>query len=343
MKKRLISGILTASMVMGLMTGAAAAVTADEATESRSGLKIGMTIPAVSSDFMAALGDLLKGYLEEQGHTVQFDSADGDVTKQITQVENDIQMGCDALVIWPVNGEGMAATVSNAVSQGIPVLAFANAIPGATANQVAADDYEMGYAQAELANDWINDTFADAGDGEVKVFVITASNTPQAVQRSEGMQQIAELNSKVNMITADVDWDSPNGSSALVENTLMTDPDVKVIMAPGGTVGVAANNFVMSANAQVEDKDHFAVFSVDETEEIDAAIAASAEGGSVLRGTISMGTFADTIADFAKAIQPYLDGGEMQQVDGQAFKLTPESFADSASEEAAPEAESAAE
>lgn len=341
MKKRLISAALTMSMVMGLTAGAASAVTADEATESRSGLKIGMTIPAVSSDFMAALGDLLSQYLEDQGHTVQFDSADGDVTKQIMQVENDIQMGCDALVIWPVNGEGMATTVASAVEQGIPVLAFANAIPGATANQVAADDGEMGLAEAELANDWINETFPDAGDGEVKVFVITASNTPQAVDRSEGMKKIAEMNSKVNMITADVDWDSPSGSSSLVENTLMTNPDVKVIMAPGATVGVAANNFVMSGNAQVEDKEHFAVFSVDETEEIDAAIQASEEGGSVLRGTISMGTFADTIADFAKAIQPYLDGGEMQQVDGAATKLTPASFAGEAAAESA--AESAAE
>ena len=336
MKKRLISAILTAAMVTGLMTGAAA-VHADEAAEPRSGLKIGMTIPAVSSDFMAALGDLLKGYFEEQGHTVQFDSADGDVTKQIMQVENDIQMGCDALVIWPVNGEGMASTVSKAVEQGIPVLAFANAIPGATANQVAADDNEMGTAEAELADEWFNETFPDAADGEVKVFVITASNTPQAVERSDGMQKIAEMNSKVNMITADVDWDSPSGSSSLVENTLMTNPDIRVIMTPGGTVGVAANNFVMSANASVDNKEQFAVFSVDETEEIDAAIAGSKDGASVFRGTISMGTFADTLADFAKAVQPYLDGDTFQEVNGSAFKVTPESLAGTGDVESAAE------
>ena len=340
MKKRLMSAVLTAAMVTGLMTGAVA-VHAEESTESRSGLKIGMTIPAVSSDFMVALGDLLSGYLEDQGHTVQFDSADGDVTKQITQVENDIQMGCDALIIWPVNGEGMASTVSKAVEQGIPVLAFANAIPGATANQVAANDTEMGTAEAELADEWINETFPDAADGEVKVFVITASNTPQAVQRSEGMQKIADMNSKVNMITADVDWDSPSGSSSLVENTLMTNPDIKVILTPGGTVGVAANNYAMSGNSQIENKDEFAVFSVDETEEIDAAIAGSDEGASVFRGTVSMGTFADTIADFAKAVQPYLDGGEFQEVNGSAFKVTPESLTGEESDAA--ETESAAE
>ena len=342
MKKRLISIILTAAMTMGLMTGAVATVSAEEATESRSGLKIGMTVPAVSSDFMVALSDLLRGYLEDQGHTVQFDSADGDVTKQITQVENDVQMGCDALVVWPVNGDGISSAVTKAVEQGIPVLAFANAIPGASANQVAAEDGEMGEAEAELANDWINETFPDAGDGEVKVFVITASNTPQAVDRSEGMQKIAEMNSKVNMITADVDWDSPSGSSALVENTLMTNPDIKVIMTPGGTVGVAANNFAMSGNAQIENRDEFAVFTVDETEEIDAAIL---DESAVLRGTISMGTLQDTVNDFAKAIQPYLDGGEMQEVNGQAFKLTPDVLAAGAeapAEEEAP-AESAAE
>ena len=215
MKKRLISGILTAAMAATLMTGAA--VSADEAAGKREGLKIGMTVPSVGNDFMVALTDMLKGYLTDQGYEVQFDSADGDVTKQQNQIETDIQMGCDALVVWPVNGEGLASTVSKAVADGIPVLAFANDIPGASASQIAAADSEMGEAQAELASDWINETFPDAGDGEVKVLVLTSSNTPQAVDRSEGMQKIAELNSKVNMITASVDWDNPNEASSLVE------------------------------------------------------------------------------------------------------------------------------
>lgn len=330
MKKRLMSVVLTAAMTAGLMTGAAMSVNAEEATGKREGLKIGMTVPAVSNDFMVALSGMLQSYLTDQGYEVQFDSADGDVTKQQNQIETDIQMGCDALVVWPVNGEGLSSTVSKAVADGIPVLAFANDIPGCSASQIAAADSEMGEAQAELASDWINETFPDAGDGEIKVLVMTSSNTPQAVDRSEGMQKIAELNSKVNMITASVDWDNPNEASSLVENNLMTNPDIKVIMTPGGTPGVMANNFVMSANSNVEDKSQFAVFTVDETEEIDAAIQASANNEAVLRGTISMGTLQDTINDFAKAIQPYLDGGEMQMVDGTAFKLTPESFAGAA-------------
>ena len=332
MKKQIVSAVLTAAMTMSLMAGTAVSVNAEEAGAKREGIKIGMTVPSVSNDFMVALSGMLEGYLTDQGYEVQFDSADGDVTKQQNQIENDIQMGCDALVVWPVNGEGLSNVVTQAVDQGIQVLAFANAIPGASANQVAADDKEMGTAQAELASDWIDKAFPDAGDGEVKVFVITSSNTPQAVDRSEGMLTIADINSKVNMITSDVDWDSPNATSSLVENTLMTDPDIKVIMTPGGTPGVMANNFVMSANSNVEDKAHFAIFTVDETEEIDAAIAASANDEAVLRGTISMGTLDDTLADFTKAMQPYLDGGEMQEVNGQAFKLTPESLSGAAEE-----------
>ena len=334
MKKQIVSAVLTAAMTMSLMAGTAVSAHAEEAAGKREGLKIGMTVPSVGNDFMVALTGMLQGYLTDQGYEVQFDSADGDVTNQQNQIENDIQMGCDALVVWPVNGEGLSTVVTKAVADGIPVLAFANDIPGASASQIAAADIEMGQAQAELASDWIDATFPDAGDGEVKVFVITSSNTPQAVDRSEGMQTIAEINSKVNMITADVDWDSPSASSSLVENTLMTDPDIKVIMTPGGTPGVMANNFVMSANSNVEDKSQFAIFTVDETEEIDAAIIASQNDEAVLRGTVSMGTLQDTVNDFAKAIQPYLDGGEMQQVDGQAFKLTAESLAAAAETEA---------
>ncbi len=334
MKKRTVSILLTAVMTAGLMTGM---VSAEEGAP-REGLTIGMTVPSVSNDFMVALSDALQAYLTDQGHTVQFDSAEGDVNKQMTQVENDAQMGCDAIVVWPVNGEGLSSTVTKIVESGIPVLAFANDIPGASASQIAADDKTMGAAQAELASDWIDATFPDAGDKEVKVFVMTAANTPQAVERSEGMQTIAELNSKVDMITASVDWDSPNESRTLIENTLLVNPDVKVIMCPGGTPAVAANSFVMSPASPVEDKAHFAVFGVDETEEIDAAIVASAGDEAVLRGTVSMGTIGDTINDFAKAIQPYLDGGEIQSVSGSAFKLTAESLmggAASTAEEAA--------
>ncbi len=324
MKKSVVSILLTAAMSMSLFAGA---VSADEATESRSGLKIGMTIPAVSSDFMVAISEALQGYLTAQGHTVQFDSAEGDPTKQISQVENDAQMGCDAIVVWPVNGEALSSTVSQIVESGIPVLAFANDIPGASASQIAADDRTMGEAQADMASAWIDEVFADAGDGEVTVFVMTAANTPQAVERSEGMQTIAEKNSKVNMITGSVDWDSPNESRSLVENTLLSNPDIDVIMAPGVTPTVAANAYIMSGASTIEDLSKFAVFGVDQTEEVDSLIQASVNNESVLRGSISMGSIADTVADFAKAIQPYLDGGDMEVVQGGAFMLTPESYA----------------
>lgn len=291
-------------------------------TAQAADLKIGMTSPTIGNDFMLALVNAMEDALKEAGCEVQYDSAEGDVTKQINAVETDITMGCDALVIWPVNGDGMAATVKKAVDQGIPVLAFANEIPGATASTISASDSDLGTGVAEMANEWIDKAFPDAGDGEVKVFCITASNTPQAVDRSDGMKTLADMNSKVDMITAEVDWDSPDGSRTLVENTMNANPDIDVILTPGGTVGVAANSYCTSSAAKIEDKSKFAIFTVDQTDEIVSAIQNSADDSALLRGSVSMGSIDNTIHDFMTAMTPYIEGGEMQSVRGKAYKMT---------------------
>lgn len=361
MKKRIISIVAAAAMAATLLAGcgssaassaatasaaastaadktassaaSAAASTADAAVSaaaaasgSTRNLLIGLTTPTQANDFAVALISGLTKALEDKGCKVQYDSADGDVTKQVNQVENDITLGCNAIIVWPVNGDGISSTVQKAVAAGIPVLAFANDIPGASASNVAASDGEMGTAVAEMANDWINKTYADATDGSVKVLCITASNTPEAIQRSEGMQSLSTLNKKVNLITADVDWDSPDQSRQLVENQLLANPDINVILTPGNTVGIAANSYVMSASSPVSDKSKFAVFTVDETEEVTSAIKSSETNEAVLRGTVSMGSIDNTVNQLMKSMQPFIDGGDIANIKGEAIKVTPDTL-----------------
>lgn len=350
MKNKVLGMILAVAMTAGIVSGcggttassdanadsagtvetSASAGVSDEAAKETSEaakktddkqLFIGVTFPTVANDFAVALRDGTINALEAAGCKVQFDSADGDVTAQANQVENDITLGCDAIVVWPVNGDGIASTVKNAVDAGVEVLGFANAIPTATANNVAATDGDMGKALAQMAGDWIDQTYADAGDGDVTVLCITASNTPQAIERSDAMKTIQD-NSKVKMITADVDWDSPDQSRQLVENQLLANPDIDVILTPGNTPGIAANNYVMSSSSPIKDKSKFAVFTVDETEEVTSAIKASENNEAVLRGTISMGSIDNTINQLMKSVQPFIDGGDMADVKGDATVVT---------------------
>lgn len=350
--KKIISIILAVSVIFTMLTGCStkkaeesganngtAAVTeaADQITKavtsaaegSAKGKSVGITMPSIGNDFMLALSQVLQGALEAQGCKVQVDSAENDVTTQLTQIENFTTMGCDVIVVWAVNGDGVASACKAAIDAGIPVLAFAYEIPGVTTSVISASEESMTAQCVSMASDWIDKTFAEAGAGEVNVFVMTSSTVPQSVIRSEGLKKITE-NNKVNLITAEVeDQDNTDAARTLIENTMLATPDIDVIIAVNGTCAIGIESYISSTSSPIQDKSKFGIFCIDETEEIVAKIKASATNESVLRGTISMGTLDDTVNDFMKGITPLITGQTpIARVDGQAFVITPETLAE---------------
>ncbi|HHV10720.1 MAG TPA: substrate-binding domain-containing protein [Clostridiales bacterium] len=319
--------------------GDSAAVTkaADQITEavtdttggSAEGKLVGITMPSVGNDFLLALSQGFQRALEAEGCRVQIDSAENDVTTQLTQIENFTTMDADVIVVWAVNGNGVASACKAAMDAGIPVLAFAYEIPGVTTSIISASEESMAVQCVSMTSDWIDKTFADAGDGEVNVFVMTASNTPEAAVRSKILLTIAD-NPKVKVIAAEVEnQDSTDAARTLTENTMLTNPDIDVIIAFGAASAIGAESYISSSSSSIKDKSKFGIFSIDETEEIVAKIKASETNESVLRGTISMGTFDDTINDFMKGITPLITGQTpIERVDGQAYIITPETLAE---------------
>lgn len=307
-------------------TAQAVADTVEEMLEANGeGKKVGITVPSIGNDFVLALSNAMQDAIEATGAQVQFDSAESDVTKQISQIENDITMGCNILVVWAVNGDGVANACQHAVDQGIPVLAFANEISTASCSMISASDADMGTACSEIASEWIDENFADASDGEVSVLVLTASTIPEATLRSDAILEKIKENSKVSIIEAEVpDWNDTGAARTLAENTMLANPGIDVIIAANGASGLGAESFVMSTSSPVEDKSKFAIFCVDETDEIVSKIASSVNDESVLRGTISMGSIDDTIGDLMKAMTPLLNDQEPVDVNGAAAKVTPD-------------------
>lgn len=144
MKKKLFSLLSTIAMAATLLSGCGNddnKPSDDQAT----GKKVGFTVPSISNDFMLEIVDTVKEALEAEGVSCQVDSADGDVTKQIEQIENYATMGMDLIVVLPINGEALTSVCQKVMNDGIPVFAYAMEIPdGATTQMLAAEEYEMG-------------------------------------------------------------------------------------------------------------------------------------------------------------------------------------------------------
>lgn len=299
-------------------------------TESMEGKKVGFTVQSLGNDFIVAITEGVKAALAEKGVECQVDSADGDVTKQIEQIENYATMGMDMIIVFPINGEGLTATCQKVMEGGTPVFAFAMEIPdGATTQMLSAEEKDMGAMCAQMASDWIDKTFPDAGDGEVNVYMMSSSNSPEAVERCDAQRTLADINSKVNLIEEETeDWNDQSKARTRMENAFLTNPDIDVVIACNGTSAKGIESYVDSPDSPVQDISKFGIFCVDEDEEIDAKIAASANNESALRGTVSMGSIQDTVNDFMNASEPILTGGTPYPVwNGSSFAVTAESLA----------------
>lgn len=342
MKRRILSVLLTVAMAAVLAAGCGnkpaetqapettAESVADSVIESVDAEKfgegkfVGITVPSVGNDFMLALTNALKEAVEATGATCQIDACDGDTNLQIQHIENYVTMGASLIVAFPVNGEALATACKQAEDQGIPTFAFAMGISDdCTTTMLSAEESDMGAACAEMASQWIDKTFPDAADGEVVVYHMTSSYSPEATERCKAQAAIAE-NSKVTLISEEVeDWNSAEDARSRVENAFLANPDIDVIITCNGTTALGVESYIASSDCPVEDLSKFGIFTVDETAEIVEKITASADNTSTLRGTISMGSIADTVNDFMMGVTPILKGEEpIKVINGEAKMIT---------------------
>ena len=330
MKKKVLASLLATAMVATLLVGCGAKEAAAPAGEfdlsKAAGKKVGFTVPTLASDFINYLTQAVQGAFAEMDVEVQVDSCDGDVTKQIEQIENYVSMGMDAVIAFPVNGEALGVAVKNATDAGVPVFGFAMEIPNVTSEMISAEETVMGGACGQMASDWVDATFPDAADGEIKVAALRGSTQPELVVRSDAMCQAVAKNPKVTLIEIESEnQDDQQVARRMIENEFNKTPNISVIVACNAESALGANSFVMSPDSPVADLNKFGIFGVDETTEIDENIKASINNESAIRGIISMGGIPDTIADMMKGMLPILCEGEIvPRIDGSIFPITAE-------------------
>lgn len=286
---------------------------------------VGFTLPNISNDFLLSLSESIEAAVEKAGARIQVDSADGDVTTQIEQIENYITMEADLIVVFAINGEAVANACQQALDEGISVVAFAVEISdGATSTVVSADDGQMGQVCTEMTENWIEESFPEAKAGEVEVLVLGSSLTPQIVKRTEGVKKIAE-NPKVTMKYVETEnQDSVDECRKTVENAFTEYDGYDVIMCVTGTAAVAAEAFIASTSSPITDITHFGIFCIDETEEVISKIA---DVNSALRGTVSMGNVQNSVKELMEVVSPILNGEEVpERTNGTVSIITTETL-----------------
>ncbi|WP_420810072.1 multiple monosaccharide ABC transporter substrate-binding protein [Glaciihabitans arcticus] len=109
-------------MVLGLAACAGGGGDGDSAGGDKG--RIGVAMPTKSSERWIADGNALKKHLEDQGYTVDLQYAEDDIPTQVSQIENMITKGAEALIVASIDGTTLTNILEDAASQDIPVIAY---------------------------------------------------------------------------------------------------------------------------------------------------------------------------------------------------------------------------
>lgn len=247
-----------------------------------------------STDFHLQLTESIVDHLKDAGYDAEYTSPDGDITKQIEIVENYVAQGVDCIVIFPLDGNALSDAVARAREQGVKVVVMVN-ITDTYDAAMESNPTEMGNMLCEMASDWVDERFPDAGDGEVKCALVQFYNDNNTTCYSDAMAEIEKYNSKIKVVTTveEPDEELATGQS-MAENLAAQYPDINLFMITSGTVALGFNAYYTSLSAGNVDLSKIGAFSINGNNDTYQAIVDSANDNSMYRGIILAATIQET-------------------------------------------------
>ncbi|MEI4232936.1 sugar ABC transporter substrate-binding protein [Roseovarius sp. D22-M7] len=234
--------------VLAATAASAAMVSAAQAD----GYRIGITQNNVGVDSYQTTYEqaFIAAAKEDDGIEAVVLDAGGDVARQIAQIEDLIQQGVDAIIIWPTNGEAVIPAVRKAKKAGIPVIVTNSNIDEQGFDFISSfsgpDNIQQGASAAEI----MCDKFKDLGIAdEARVAHITGQpGYTTAIERAKGFEdRLPEICPDVSVIdTQPGDWNREKARQVM-EAFLTKYDDIDGVYAGDDNMGVGALNAAKAA------------------------------------------------------------------------------------------------
>lgn len=294
-----------------VQTGVESSETADasgENTVSGENHKVGISLAYLSADWFVELADNATAAFEAAGMEVTTVSCEGNAAQQVTDVENLITSGCDILIIGAADPGTIQGTMEQAIADGLVVLTwgFDEEAEGIySVNMTSAQSKVIGEITAQMAVDWVDETFPDAEDGSIKTAILGFSVDEENTKRDDGLQEISDMSSKIDLVDFyDFGTDiSDEKTTSYIEMLLDRYPDIQVIIGHDSAQATVVNEVIMRTAGL--DTEKIGVFAAGTSQDSLATLQDSANGTGVVKGLVDLG---DIGTAFYDAYVAYLNG-----------------------------------
>lgn len=217
-------------------------------------IKIGYSSPNFDDNFQTVLRNTAQEYAESLGHTIQIEDAREDVGTQISQVQNFIASGVDAIVLAVVSAESSPQITKMAANAGIP-LVYINRQPadldalGDKAVFVGSDEKWSGTLEAfELCK-------LAGGQGKAVMLVGILSNEA-AVTRSQDVREVfggLSMCKGIELVDEQVaEWQRTKAND-IVTNWISSGIEFNIVAANNDEMAIGAIQALKAAGVSMDD------------------------------------------------------------------------------------------
>lgn len=175
--------------------------------------------------------------------------ANGDQAKQISDVQDLITLGVDAIIIPTVTTDGLNAVLEEAMDEGIVVVNFDNNCSLDVSCKITVSDYNHGWVSGQ----WLGDQLIANGTEEGNVIILRGGvgTSTDANRYQGGYDGLIDKCPNVNIIAEEAcDWDYATAKTT-IETLLATYPQIDGIVSQGGAMTQAAIDAFVEAGREL--------------------------------------------------------------------------------------------
>lgn len=219
MKKRIVALILVAMSVANCSVAYAA---------EKEDIKLGFIMDQASTQVISQMGNAMVEEAEALGVKGDLVFFDMNVNTMISQIENFVDSGYDAILVEPLNANDGVEALQSAMDAGVKVLTF-DTIPACDYSySFTGDNAEIGYKIGEAAATWAQENLVDKGIDPV-IGLVEYPESEFLTARANGIRKaIEELLPDAEIVITGSGTTEGEGMEA-GENFLVAYPDINVV------------------------------------------------------------------------------------------------------------------
>jgi ribose transport system substrate-binding protein len=245
-----------------LLAGGALVLATGTASAAEELNSIGITLGSLGNPFFVALAQGAEAKAKEINPdvTVNTASADYDLNKQFTQIDNFIAAGVDMILLNAADPQAIAPAVKRAQAAGIVVVAVDVAAAGVDAT-VQTNNVQAG----QIACEHIVEKLGDEGG---KVIIQNGPQVSAVIDRVKGCKEVLAQNPNIEILSDDQDAKgSREGGLNVMQGHLTRYPEIDAVFTINDPQAVGSD-----LAAKQLGRSEFFITSVDGAPDIEAAL-----------------------------------------------------------------------